>query len=281
MYNKGMIKENSNSKDLLLHAIRVPEDPDILGDMLYELAQERRLAHVKDVKENGQLAPKEANDFIVNYLATKHTYKTEDDELFDKKEILKALRVVVCDELGIDTAQVPFYFGTKENDSVIIREKSQATTVMGDGFSTDNNGICGLIAMNKQWVKDASAIDLIRIVSHEFGHIAQTVLNKKLQSNYNGNIAQSRDRSSPIFKFLWNASPAEKDADNYAFAKTTHFLSLAAKKGGLNGALFISRINNTMKKVKSNSQHAIASALYSPYKKIMKSKSQSVDRSYQ
>ena len=260
-----MVIKNSETNELLLNSIKIPEDPTLLAKMLYEIAEDRRDAYVKDVQENGQLSVEEANNFIVDYLSKKHKYEKITDELLDKKRIIECLRIVCCNELGIDPESVPFYLGDGENDSAIL-SSIFASTIDFSCFKFNKDKICSLIAINMNFFVSANAVDLIKVVAHEFGHVSQIVLNKNKKSYYNADPQKTVEKSSRLFDLQWAASPNEKDADSYAYGKLTHFMVQAAKKGELNGVIFTNVLKTLTKMTESSIRHFVASVWFVAYK---------------
>lgn len=242
-----------NKRQIIINSKPVENDQEIVDKALFDLARDRQQAHLSDVEKNGQPTVEEAYDKVVLYLSEKHKYETKEEEFEDKKELAKALRVIYCNEFNIKTEQVPFLFTTEKENNILIHGNQATALPLKDNKNNDSE-IVSLIAIDKDFFINSDPVSMMKVISHEFGHIRQDLIGENQQTFVKG-------RTGIMHMLDWNASPAEKDADAFAFNKLLEFIE-RAEKGKTTGALKSNKNLVKFKKMKSEITHWLASLLY-------------------
>ena len=195
------------------------DDDDQLEREVVKSAVKCRQKYLEHINEYGRPTLEEANEYVMNCIS--ETGLSEEDNENRNRKLCRYLNEIYCQEIGIDPAQVALNFVEKEKNSFLL-ERSLASAV--DLQKTIDEDLLAMITFDKEALKGISVAGVIKIFSHEFGHVRQYYFNKALDTYYNSNMKERN------FRVAWLASSSEKDADNFAYAKTIGFLVKTAKE---------------------------------------------------
>jgi len=181
-------------------------------------------------KKYGEMGVEEAKELLYKAVSTR-AKKIENPQVREelKLHVINAVKVIVCDQMGIDPNRVGISIIDRSDDFESGRNYGitcPAHIVNYErkfGEKDDPEKMLASVVIYKDRLKMLQAPELMSLMFHEFRHIQQIEMEKQ--------GVKFEHHSRGIHALDWLSDEKEADADRYAYAQSMNIFAGAAHAG--------------------------------------------------